>query len=122
MNVKARVQSGTGQCAGWIGQLENLYFEKTGVRFFPGSLNVEIEHPWDLPSDSITIFPTETPKGIGIRLSPCIIGGVNAFVVRTDTTSKSRKILEILAPVRLRDVLGLVDGDVVELELSGENK
>ncbi|MGH9157635.1 MAG: hypothetical protein ACRD1K_17770 [Acidimicrobiales bacterium] len=50
---------------------------------------------------------------------PCTVGSRRCFIFRTAqaeaASGDEHRILEILAEVRLRDVLGVADGDHVEV-------
>jgi riboflavin kinase len=40
MLLRGRVVSGLGNFSYWVKKLENHYFRKTGMHFYPGTLNV----------------------------------------------------------------------------------
>jgi riboflavin kinase, archaea type len=42
--LKGKVVSGIGQFSSWIDRLQNYYYNKTNMRFFPGILNIELEN------------------------------------------------------------------------------
>jgi CTP-dependent riboflavin kinase len=55
-----------------------------------------------------------------MNLVPCRIGDIAGFIVRTDqneagTGDHGRHVVEVAAAVNLRETLGLVDGDEVEI-------
>jgi riboflavin kinase, archaea type len=39
----------------WIEKLQDHYQRKTGVRFYPGTLNVRLEEPYSLPERVIRL-------------------------------------------------------------------
>lgn len=58
--------------------------------------------------------------GVGMTLIPCSVDGLPAFIARTDKNESgsgrhARNIVELVAGVRLRDVLQGSDGDRVEI-------
>jgi CTP-dependent riboflavin kinase len=60
-----------------------------------------------------------------MSIVPCTINGLNAFILRTDKNDRgegdhSPNIVEVAAAVRLRDALGLDDGDEVEIVVADE--
>jgi CTP-dependent riboflavin kinase len=101
----------------------DLYEAKTGVRLYPGSLNVVLDDPWHVGSHRIRLDPPE--YGVGLSMIPCTIEGLEAFILRTDKNDRGEgdhppNILEVAATVRLRDALGVQDGDEVEIVLTEE--
>jgi CTP-dependent riboflavin kinase len=64
---------------------------------------------------------TLRPEEVGrlVHLVPCSVGGYRCFIFRTDlaeqTGGERHQTLEILSAVCLRDALGLIDGDEVQV-------
>jgi riboflavin kinase len=117
-----KVVSGMGNFSFWIEKLHDYYFRKTGVHFYPGTLNVELEQPYSLPKDVIRLEGHEYGGTVSVSMVPCTIEGRKAFLLRTDLNEQGRghhpkTIIEIATEVRLRDALGLKDGDVVVIEI-----
>ena len=102
----------------------DLYEVKTGVQLYPGSLNVVLDRPWHVSDYRVRLEPPE--YGVGLSIVPCRIGVIEGFILRTDKNDCGEgdhppNILEIAAAVRLRDALGLCDGDQVEVQVAGED-
>jgi riboflavin kinase len=117
-----KVVSGMGNFSFWIEKLHDYYFRKTGMHFYPGTLNVELEQPYSLPKDFIRLEGHEYGGTVSVSMVPCTIEGRKAFLLRTDLNEQGRghhpkTIIEIATEVRLRDALGLKDGDVVVIEI-----
>jgi riboflavin kinase len=117
-----KVVSGMGNFSFWIDKLHDYYWRKTGMHFYPGTLNVELEQPYSLPKDVLRLEGHEYGGTVSVSMVPCIIEGRKAFLLRTDLNEQGRghhpkTIIEIATDVRLRDALGLEDGDVVEIEI-----
>ena len=117
-----RVRSGMGDFAQWIERFQDVYFEATGVRLYPGTLNVELEVEYSLPRSRLRMEAAKIGGQAGVSIVPCTINGKSAFVLRTDandggTGDHGRNVVEIASDLRLRDEFGLQDGDLVELEL-----
>nr|NJM02272.1 HAD-IA family hydrolase [Desulfobacula sp.] len=98
--------------------------EKFGFAPFPGTLNLEVE------SDHIeylSILSSKEWKDLvppdetfcSSRALPVWIGPVKGAWIRPDdhVAIHGRHVMEILAPLRLRDILALTDGDRVEVTL-----
>jgi CTP-dependent riboflavin kinase len=101
----------------------DLYEQCTGVRLYPGSLNVVLDEEYRLPADSPLRLPPAVLGGrVGMNIVPCRFMGLRAFILRTDqneagTGHHDRKVVEIGAAVRLRDKFNLCDGEVVTIEV-----
>jgi CTP-dependent riboflavin kinase len=97
----------------------DLYEQCTGVRLYPGSLNVVLDEEYLLPTNPPLRLPPNVLGGrVGMNIVPCRFMGIPAFILRTDqneagTGHHDRKVVEIGAAVRLRDTFDLADGEVV---------
>jgi CTP-dependent riboflavin kinase len=117
------VESGIGDLARWMIVYADAYEECTGVRLYPGSLNVRLGHEYRLPTDPpMRIPPADLGGRVGMNIVPCRIMGLPAFVLRTDQNEAgaghhARDVIEIAAAIRLRDEFGLSDGDTVVIEI-----
>src|SRR4051812_40052163 len=121
-NLRGQVRSGIGDFAQWIEKLHELYQQKTGLNLFPGTLNLELENPYDLPADSIRLEGSEYGGRVSLSLQPCRILGRRAFILRTDGNAREqghhpKTVIEIATDVKLRDAFHLKDGDWVEVEI-----
>lgn len=100
------------------------FSEKLGFLPFPGTLNLKLDRPFALDDshpDSIRIegFIYEGRAFGGCICRPVRICGIRGAIVRPERTSYSATLLELVAPVNLREALGLSDGDEVEVVLEG---
>jgi len=121
-SVRGKVVSGLGDFGQWIERLSTFYEQKTGMRLYPGTLNVELPAEYSLPAEVIRLEANEYGGRVSVSLVRCRIFGREAFLLRTDENERStghhrRNVIEIAADVRLRDLYGLADGDWVEVEL-----
>jgi riboflavin kinase, archaea type len=124
MMLRGRAASGIGGHAHWMMVHADLYETKTGVRLYPGSLNVVLDQPWHVGDQRIRLEPPEYE--VGMSIVPCKINGLDAFILRTDKNDRGEgdhqpNVVEIAAPVRLRDALELTDGDEVEVEIGEDH-
>ncbi|MBI4532883.1 MAG: DUF120 domain-containing protein [Candidatus Melainabacteria bacterium] len=111
-----------GDFSYWIEKLEAHYLRKTGVRFFPGTLNVQLEQDYSLPNNPLRLEKEEYGGTVSVSLVPCKILGQNAFILRTDGNEQGlgdhpKSVIEIAAAIKFRDVFNLHDGDIVEIEV-----
>lgn len=115
--LRGVVSSGSGDLNRWMTLYAAEYRAASGMELYPGSLNVVLERPWRLPAQRVTIEPERV--GRLVHLVPCRVGGRRGFVFRTEKAElaggEEHRVLELLAEVRLRDALGVSDGDVVEV-------
>lgn len=116
------VIAGMGNFGQWIERLSSFYQQKTGMRLYPGTLNVQLPVAYSLPSQVIRLEAAEYGGTVSVSIVPCRIFDRPAFLLRTDPNERGtghhpRNIVEIAADVRLRDEYELQDGDVVELDL-----
>jgi riboflavin kinase len=120
--LRGQVVTGVGDFGRWIELLSGLYEQKTGMRLYPGTLNVQLLSEYSLPPEVIRLEAAEYRGRVSVSIVPCQIFDRRAFVLRTDqnesgTGHHPRNIVEIATDVRLRDVYQLEDGDWVEIEL-----
>jgi riboflavin kinase, archaea type len=122
--LRGKVVSGTGNFSYWIDKLHEHYQKKTGMKLFPGTLNVQMEEPYTLPKQVIRLEAHEYGGSVSVSLVPCSILGKTSFILRTDANEEGRghhpkTIVEIATDVKLRDHFHLRDGDIVEIEILG---
>jgi pimeloyl-ACP methyl ester carboxylesterase len=121
--LRGRVVSGLGDFSQGTERLHAHYERKTGLRLVPGTLNVQLDAPYDLPPHPLRLEAHEYGGTVSVNLFPCRIFGRRAFILRTDATEQGRgrhprSLVEVATDVRLRDLFGLRDGDVVEIEVA----
>ncbi len=128
ITLTGRVRSGKKDASHWLEKFHEPYCRKTGINIFPGSLNVELESPFDWYAEpyqsSILWFGQEEYGGErDILLLPCILTNLDArpaFLWSTTTAARCRadkNVIEIITDVSLRKAYGLADGDLIEVEL-----
>jgi CTP-dependent riboflavin kinase len=117
MMIVGRVATGSGDLAQWMTLYADAYVATVGHSLYPGSLNLVLDEPWALPPQRIELSAEEV--GRVIYLVPCSIGARRCFIFRTDRAERAgedeHRVLEILSDVRLRDELGVDDGDRIEV-------
>src|ERR1044071_1118118 len=118
--VRGKVAGGRGDFGFWTEQLSSFYEEKTGMRLYPGTLNIELSSPYSLPSKVVRLEASEYGGSVSVSIVPCRIFDRRAFLLRTDQNERgaghhARNIIEIATGIRLRDAYQLKDGDWVEM-------
>ncbi len=125
MILKGVVKSGKGDFSYWLDRLAEYYVQKTGMKLFPGTLNVHlIDDEYHLPSDSVRLEKEEYGGRVSVGIGECAIFGRKAFILRPDTDTGKygdppEAILEIATDIELRKEYGINDGDIVEVEVPG---
>lgn len=91
-----------------------------GFTPIPGTLNVQVAKAsasqWEVLVKSCQLLLNPPgPDFCPALLLPCQISGVNGAAVVPLVPEYPKTLVEILAPIKLRDHLRLRDGDIVEL-------
>lgn len=120
--LRGKVESGAGNFAHWILKLNGHYERKTGLKLFPGTLNVRLSEPYSVPKRCLRLEAHEYNGTVNVNIVPCRLLGRGAFILRTDANEMGigdhpRTVLEIASDVKLRDTCGLADGDEVSIEI-----
>ena len=123
--LRGTVSTGVGDFAQWIELLSDHYLRKTGIQLFPGTLNLCLEEPYELPVKCLRLEAEEYGGRVSVSIVPCRVFERLAVILRTDKNDSGhgvhpRRIIEIATDVKLRDAYGLVDGDWVEVEVDEE--
>src|SRR5207249_5412772 len=80
------VRSGKGDFSFWLAKLESYYTQKTGMKLYPGTLNVHLRDAiFPTQKDSIRLEKEEYGGRVSVSMAPCRIFGRNAFILRPDT-------------------------------------
>ncbi|AIU70617.1 riboflavin kinase [Thermococcus eurythermalis] len=122
--IVGEVVSGLGEGAYYVKQYSPLIQEYLGFEPYLGTLNVRVLFPKTVFDALCNVRPVIIP---GFTKGGRTFGDVKAYRVRIDgvegavvvpsRTVHPPKIAEIIAPVNLREKLGLKDGDRVRIEV-----
>lgn len=117
--IRGVVVSGIGE-AGFYVKLYSEYFRELLEREpYPGTLNILLESCSTLEeifSEKHLVKPLK-PGLAPAYIRRGVLRGFSVVVVKPLVTRHECRVLEVVSSVKLRDVLGLRDGDVVEIEL-----
>lgn len=103
--------------------------EKLGFRPFPGTLNLEIEES-HLPAleelqkeEGEQLIPAD-PNFCTARVLPVSLGNETGAIIipAEDVQVHGKKIVEIIAPRRLKDALNLNDGDSITVTVKDSSR
>jgi riboflavin kinase, archaea type len=123
MKLRGEIRAGKSDFSFWMDQLSSYYTQKTGMNFFPGTLNVHlIDCKYYFPQDCIRLEKEEYGGTVSVSMIQCLIFNRNAYILRTDSDTGKHgylpeQILEIATNIKLRDEYQLKDGDIVEVEI-----
>ena len=122
--IRGRVAAGLGEGQYYISREEyrRQFLDKLGFDPSPGTLNLKLDLPFalsgsDPKSIGIEGFEDEGRTFGGCWCRPVMIDGIKGAIVRPERTNYPLTLLELIAPVNLREALSLSDGDVVEVTL-----
>jgi hypothetical protein len=99
----------------WTEKHADLIEAETGMRPFAKPLRIALDVPWH-PPEACPRFPasgSESPPAY----VPCEIERINAFMLHRED-SDSPDVVEVVAPVDLRETLALVDGDHLQVTVN----
>lgn len=103
---------------------QKLFDETTGAVLVPGTFNVRLPHNITMPKYSGRIERRDYTDDLGdtIYIVSARVGGVDSWLIRHlyvdhwDGPGHRKDVLEFISEVQLRDVLGVSDGDEIDVE------
>ncbi len=132
LQITGRIKSGTGKATFFtqLDWVQRQCGEKLGFKPYPGTLNLEVAKDSHSSlrrlreEDGVELIPPDPDycraRAIGIRLGD-IAGAL--IIPAGEVNVHGENIVEILAPVHIKETLGLYDGDLLTISyaLSGSN-
>jgi len=121
ITLKGMVFSGGGKGSLFVNLpwAKKQFKEKLGFNPYPGTLNLQLSPGTDVKEFRTTTkgIKISSPKGFhkGRCFKALIMEKLWGAVVVPDVPGYSHNLLEILAPVNLRETLGLKDGMEIEV-------
>ena len=121
MVLDGKVTSGIGTAKMWVGKIEKIFEEKTGLKVFHGTLNIKTEVDYIVEPDLI-IKPEEFGGTQNVLVQKCEILGNKAYIVRAEKNQKGEgehnlKIIEIVSNVKFREKYNLKDESSIKIEI-----
>ncbi len=124
--LSGKVVDGTGKAAYFtqLDWVQEQCYTKLGFRPYPGTLNLEVAEN-NLPvvevlrnEEGILLIPPD-PECCVAKTFPISVGTVSGALIVPEASVNihGRKIIEILAPVRLKEVLGVHEGEWITLDI-----
>ena len=123
MKLRGEIRTGKNDFSFWMDKLSTYYTQKTGMNFFPGTLNVHLlDCKYYFPNKCIRLEKEEYGGTVSVSMVKCLIFNRDAYILRTDSDTGKHgytpeQILEIATDVKLRDRYNLNDRDFIEVEI-----
>lgn len=116
MELKGKVRDGLGNASFWVKKIEDVFFNKYGIKLFHGTLNIELEEEYELQNYWI-INPEEYGGTQKVYVEKCKLLGHRSYIVRAQNSVHKSNILEIVSNVNFRKKYNLKNGEVVKVKL-----
>lgn len=123
--ITGHVTDGDGVATANLKLAEPVIAKKMTIEsLVSGTLNVQIDDDYIVP-DSLTVMPSEyNPAADTIKLQRCRIQGLRAVIMRQLNHERDghprRRCLELMSEHHLRSALQLQTGDLVKIEIDGD--
>jgi riboflavin kinase len=127
LELEGKVLKGLGEGQYYVNipGYRKQFEEKLRFSPFPGTLNVKLSESSSALRNRLLELPAVQIEGFndgertfgGGKCYPVNVGGIEAAVVTPDRTHYPSDLIEIIAPVKLRDTLNLKDGDRVVIQI-----
>ena len=131
MNLTGKVVSGAGKAA-FFTQLDWVQEQcaaKLGFSPYPGTLNIELSpesvvNLRALEEEARTELVPPDPLCCAAKFLPVSFGSIAGALIfpAEDVRIHGKRIVEIIAPVRLKEALNVEDGDLVTLTVTKEKE
>jgi hypothetical protein len=122
--LRGRVSSRFGAAADHLKTVEALLLRRTGLpSMAPGTLNVSISQDYIVIPDAV-ITGQEYFTGETLKLQRCRVRGHRMIIMRPDShegVKGGARVLELVSPISLRHTWGLVNDNVLEVEVEGDD-
>lgn len=116
MVLKGNVKKGLGDASFWVKKIEEIFYKKTNMKLFYGTLNIELERPYKL--ENYWIIKKEEYGGTqDVYVQECKILDKKAYIVRAEKTVHNSNIIEIVSDIKLRKSFKLKDEYTINIEI-----
>ncbi|AKB13839.1 CTP-dependent riboflavin kinase [Methanosarcina thermophila] len=127
LELEGKVLKGLGEGQYYVNipGYKKQFEEKLHFSPFPGTLNVQLTENSSILQNILYEMPAIQVEGFsdgertfgGGKCYPVVVGGIEAAVIAPERTHYPSDLIEIIAPVKLRDALELNDGDRVVIQV-----
>lgn len=121
MILNGKVTSGIGTAKMWVGKIEKIFEEKTGIQVFRGTLNIKLNEDYIIEPDWI-IKPEEFGGTQNVLVKKCEILGKEAYIVRAEKNQTGQgdhdlKIIEIVSNINFREKYEIQDNEDITIKI-----
>lgn len=122
-SLTGNVANRHGVASANLKRVENLLLARTQLlRMAAGTLNVNLADRYFVSPDAM-IGPTEYSSGETLWLQRATLHGYRVWIMRPNTHEPTfANVLELTAPVKLRDFFSLANGDSVSVDVEGDDE
>ena len=118
MEIRGKVVSGLGEGQLYVQKYLSYFEGVLGMTCYPGTMNIKVDKIPDLGAfKKYTITPEEKDLAAVDCYMVQINGEFDGAIVIPHKTRHGNEVVEVIAPVNLREELKLKDGDEVVCEL-----
>jgi riboflavin kinase len=129
LRLAGRIFTGIGEGAYYITRngYEKQFIAKLGYKPYPGTVNLRLSGSHDLAvRREIEVLPSILIEGFSngvrtygtLRCIPVLVDGkIKGHVILIQRTHYDNSVVEVIAPICIREALKLKDGDLVRLEI-----
>lgn len=121
MILEGKVVKGLGKAKKFIDMMDEIFYKKTRVHLYPGTLNINLDNKYDLNVDYV-IKAEEYGGSFNVQVQKCKLFEKNAYIIRSEKNIKTdgdygQEIIEIVSDVNFRKKYNLKDGDKIEITI-----
>ena len=122
MILEGKVVAGMGRAKVFVNMMKEVFYKKTNMELYPGTLNIELNKPYDL-KPTYTIKAEEYGGKYDVQVQECALLEQKAYIVRSekntaDTGDYKQDVIEIVSSINFREKYNLKDGDLLKIEIS----
>ena len=124
MVLNGKVIEGMGKAKVFVNMMKDIFYKKTNMRLYLGTLNIELKEPYDLKATT-TIKAEEYGGKYDVQVQEWTLLEHKAYIVRSEKNLKEesdyeKNIIEIVSNINFREKYNLKDEDLVKIQISDE--
>jgi len=125
MILKGKVIKGLGKAKTFVNMMDEVFYKKTNIHLYPGTLNVKLDGKYNLNIDYL-IKPEEYGGMFNVQIQKCKVFEKDAYIVRSEKNIKEngdyeQDIIEIVSNINFREKYNLKDGEQIKIRLYENN-
>lgn len=121
MFIEGKVTSGIGTAKMWVGKIEKVFKEKTGMKAYHGTLNIYLKKKYIVIPDFI-INPEEYGGTQKVLVKKCKIFENEAYIVRAEKNQNGQgehdlQTIEVISNICFREKYKLNDEEKIIIQI-----